>query len=145
MTLLVVFGVMGVASSWWSVAVLTDEDRYVKAITPLGDSPLFARFAGRSVGWSTRRRTRGVPLIGQRLGHVLASITRRSMGTRPFASAWPVANRRLHRERCAGHLRRRGPRVATAMVLLATMGTALGIVRSVLMVTVGSDRLRGGR
>lgn len=146
-TLFVVFVALVAAGSWWSVVVLTDEDRYVKAIEPLAGSVLFARLAGYSVGWSARRRTRRFPLMGTRLASFLEAVTRRSMRTRSFRRFWPIANRLAHRERHAGHMPGSPLKAAGAMVFLATMGTALNMSRRLTAATghLRVERLRTGR
>lgn len=122
MTLLVVSVPLLFALIWWSVVVLNDESLYVDAVAPLGHSAVFAKVSGRLVQLSMQHRCRRTRLIGRRTARYMGSITRWSMRTRPFAASWPIAQRMLHRHRCAHRAGATGTRVAIAMVSLATMG-----------------------
>lgn len=122
-TTLILAGGCGVR---WSRTILSDEDRYLRAIEPLAGSPAFTRIACCSVSFATRRRlgwhrTGWRSAIPTRCARLASSATRRSMSTAAFGHAWVRANRTLHRRRPA-----RRPRVAAAMVALAAMGSLIG-------------------
>jgi len=94
--------------TWWSRTVLTDADRYLRAVGRLPASPSVRWISGRLIGATTRRRRFG-------------ALTRSLMGTPAFATAWRFGHGRLHRHR-------RGWKVATAMILLATAGQAVAFL-----------------
>ncbi|MBK6857905.1 MAG: hypothetical protein IPG97_15525 [Microthrixaceae bacterium] len=124
---MVVVGVITVAvAGWWCATVLGNEDRYLRAVAPLSASPRFARLAGYSVSVAVRHRAGWRRPLSRPVGRVLASATRRSMGTRSFDRMWLVGHRTLHRHRVQ-HRQLARFRVAAAMVGLATLGLAVGV------------------
>lgn len=121
--IVVVLGVSIVAGARWSQMVLTEEDRYLRAVSPLANSPLFARLAGASVSYAARRhRWRRRRALPPRPARAVGTATRWAMGTRAFGPSWSVCHRVLHR------FRHRQPhwRVTALMILLAIMGPIVG-------------------
>lgn len=111
----------------WCATVLSNEELYVRAVTPLGTSRRFTRLAGRSVAVSIRRRCRDIPMIHVEHTEAVGAIVRWSMSTRPFAASWPHLQRGVHRRYIRGGLPISKPRLAVIMVFLATAGTAVRV------------------
>ena len=135
----VVLGMSFLAGASWSLVVLTDEDRYLWAVSPLAASPMFARLAGASVSIAVRHRGRWRRALPPRAARAVGTGTRWGMGTRAFSPSWVTCHRMLHRHR---HRQSQSQwRVAALMILLATMGSIIGATsRMVGPAAVGTRR-----
>lgn len=109
-------------ASWtarWSRSVLTNEDRYLRAVARIPGSPRVARLSAWSLALAARSR-RGYG-VSPRTARLVAVATRRSMATRSFGRAWMLGNRWIHRGR--------GPdrRLAAMMLAMAATGELVGM------------------
>ena len=101
----------------WSRAVLSDEERYLRAIAPLAKSRRFSRLCGAAVALGSRHHRHARGTCSPRTARALGSITSRTMRSGLFHPIWITGNRALHRHR------RRSLKVAAAMVALAAIGS----------------------
>ncbi len=127
------------AGTVWSWSVLTDEVRYLRAVSALATSPRFARLAGTTITFAARHRSgwrRGLPRV---VARAMGSGTRRTMGTTTFRRSWIIGHRLLHRHRPQRW------RVAASMVALATMGALVTATSHLSEWMVPISPLRGSR
>ena len=117
--IVVVFGVLLLVGARWSRIVLSDEERYLRAVSPLADSPMFAHLAGAFVSIAVRHQGRRHRALPPRVAQAVGKGTRWVMGTRVFGPSWMTCHRMLHRHRNSRW------RVSALMVLLATMGSLI--------------------
>ena len=109
-------GVGLVALSAWSRAVLSDEERYLRAVAPLAKSPRFCRLCGTAVALGSRHHRRSRRTCSPTTARALGAITFRTMRAGSFHPIWIAGHRALHRHR------RPSLRIAAAMVALAAVG-----------------------
>lgn len=122
--IVVLIAVSGVVGTAWVRGILTDEERYVRAVAPLGGSSAFAGLAGAAVSMASQRGRRRPRLrLPGTVARPLGRLTTRVMGTSAFRRSWIPANRRFHRHRPAGI------RVVVSMLALAAMGTVVRVGR----------------
>lgn len=115
-----------VGGGGWARVVLTDEDRYLWAVSPLAISPMFAKIASTSVSIAVRRSGRRRRALPPCAAQAVGAGTRWAMGTRAFSPSWTLCHRMLHRNQ------RPHWRVTAVMLLLATMGPLVGATSKVL-------------
>lgn len=110
---------MLLAGTAWARVVLTDEGRYIRAVSALPGSPRFARLAGTTVSLAVRHHVGWRRRLARITARAAGRATTHTMGTTAFRRSWTVSHRVLYRHRPPQW------RVAISMVALATMGTVV--------------------
>lgn len=123
--IVVVSGLCLLAGTEWCHEILTDVDRYLRAVSPLATSPTFARIAGVTVSLATRHRLGWRQGLSLHTAHVAGRGTRRIMRSRAFGPSWVIGQRILHRHR------RSQWRITVMIIALATMGSVASAVNRI--------------